>query len=1137
MPLVRVEVGNEYGLGAPEMYRDGVKEDPKDILEGVAVAGLVGVLRQLGDLADFAAEVFHGLQEEVAITSSRSHKLTNRVQRIEAALSPLEKAVLAQRTHLHFAYTAGSSWHARTRCEKNLFVHSDDVPQFILDSYEDCCGPPRLHLLDRFDPGGPGSCLKRYSDPTFFKRASVASGEAGTPKVSKDNQGYKIKKRRSWSRNGDVSRRASFSNQSGSMQFTQLNVGGHTLPSQTMSPCDAALQSDLGERSYLDLRNGSGRVEGDFHDIYPMQPKDQESREFIASPVKRHDRDYLDYNFLKEEVSDAQDDIQINLIQEQGGCTSYSAKWGEKAATLPATLQDDDHNGMKQKDDHDRNLESLSPKLDLETLSDNAVNIEKPDGQICDEALPAFESSHIHLENFESETDHFTDALNSIEPESETDIDCIRKPEIDQYSKLEGQAAEDGLPEIIKRKSECENSNPESNITANNSLITGGCGHNPISLSPKSPCAACCSISRVATGDESNTLSSVDEALLQSVHMAGESSNPGSLQRIDSRLNGDTNDGKNVASVACAVSSNLRVNRSAMPVIGDTGSSLESQKPPPETSNVASVTFWTNGGLLGLQPSKPPDCSVLNALRQDPLSKKDELISSSTQYLILSDKDRVRPVKTESSENIEECLDMDSSTCLDKQESGISSKRTSWKISPADLDIRVGKRGNSFSPNNFSSTEASVTASGHFLPVNPESQVARKLPEVTKSSSPMFEVSNKLLKPGSIKKLLHGGNENSGHTSYQNANALKQKIHQNFAHQAFVGRTRDLFGGESQIPSPPSSPPLAHMKISFQPIDGFETSRLKLKFPYGNTNDETSRDVFPSFQLVPEASITQHNIGSDSEDDTFHGSSPSLSDDCHSHQSESNSEQWESRKSPSIKDPDLYGSLGRISLTESSTVMGNGKTRHGDVHDNFGSQFPFAENSMQGSHSFHSVDLQSMETLNHSLREELRNDTNSKDLAELEAATTPDPPPLPPVEWRGMKPQLNVMQDRCKVMPKGTNHACDVKHSASTITQQPKPAPFNQDQSFETTNEQQSKKRSNGLREAKQGKSMDEKEDFLQQIRTKSFNLKPTVTAKPTVPLGESPNIQVTAILKKANAIRQAVGSDDGEDDGNWSDT
>lgn len=106
MPLVRTAVRNVYGLGTPELYRDSEKEDPKAVLDGVAVAGLVGILRQLGDLAEFAAEVFHGLQEQVMVTSSRSNKLVARVQKIEAALPPLEKSVLAQRSHLHFAYTA-----------------------------------------------------------------------------------------------------------------------------------------------------------------------------------------------------------------------------------------------------------------------------------------------------------------------------------------------------------------------------------------------------------------------------------------------------------------------------------------------------------------------------------------------------------------------------------------------------------------------------------------------------------------------------------------------------------------------------------------------------------------------------------------------------------------------------------------------------------------------------------------------------------------------------------------------------------------------------------------------------------------------------------------------------------------------
>lgn len=52
MPLSRYLVRNEFGLADPELYRSADKDDPEALLEGVAMAGLVGVLRQLGDLAE-----------------------------------------------------------------------------------------------------------------------------------------------------------------------------------------------------------------------------------------------------------------------------------------------------------------------------------------------------------------------------------------------------------------------------------------------------------------------------------------------------------------------------------------------------------------------------------------------------------------------------------------------------------------------------------------------------------------------------------------------------------------------------------------------------------------------------------------------------------------------------------------------------------------------------------------------------------------------------------------------------------------------------------------------------------------------------------------------------------------------------
>jgi len=52
MPLSKYCVRNEYSLADPELCRAADKDDPEALLEAVAMAGLVGLLRQLGDLAE-----------------------------------------------------------------------------------------------------------------------------------------------------------------------------------------------------------------------------------------------------------------------------------------------------------------------------------------------------------------------------------------------------------------------------------------------------------------------------------------------------------------------------------------------------------------------------------------------------------------------------------------------------------------------------------------------------------------------------------------------------------------------------------------------------------------------------------------------------------------------------------------------------------------------------------------------------------------------------------------------------------------------------------------------------------------------------------------------------------------------------
>ncbi|XP_051125346.1 protein SCAR3-like isoform X2 [Andrographis paniculata] len=821
-----MEVRNAYRLGAPETYNEASKEEPEEILGGVAVAGLVGILRQLADLVDFAAEVFHGLQEELMMTSSRSRNLWHRVRRIEAAISPLEKAVLAQRSHLHLAYVAGSNLHGRSNCEMNMFEHTD-LPRFILDSYEDCGEPPRLHLLDRFDPGGPGSCFKRYSDPSFFKKAS-------SRKVLDDKRGSMIK---SQPRN-EVTPGA-----------TLFNLGG-------------SLRSDY--------------TEGDFR------------------------------------------------------------------------------------------LRLLSPRLDMDASRNDAVvsfeTVDKRGIRSCDQDHSTSEYIDISFDEFENKNDIFMDACNVMELKDTTDMNYTRN----KNSKLEGKAAE-----LMQQNLECRTPYYECGGLARSSVVIGGFKHNPLPVSLKSSFAALFCVGCVSAKDLCDSASPVDKSLLP--HSVG------------SYSNWDVNDGAYIENTLRTVSLDERTDWSG-----------SAQRPSTKTSNASLASFRNNGGLVGLQPSKPMDFGLSN--------------------------NHGEPDITQSSAH-QRC-----------EESNSWFRKMKCKISPTDLGFKLH------------SNDVSLTQAGS-VPTD----AAERNAEDSKNSCRIFEQGTRL------------------HTTKRNDSE----------YQTLSGRTKDLFRHELSIPSPPSSPPLRQIKISFQPIDYSDSSKLKLKFPHGSTGDESCRAVLPSFQLVPELLIAQQNGCSDSDDDTLYRSSASSLDNCRSYHYESYYEQWGSGESPANKDTELFSFYSRVSCSESvSTTMKNERTSLID------------RNYIQGSHSFHSCDILS----------------------------TPDPSSIPPVEWHGMKPNLD--------------YTLNLNELSSTTSQQPKPAPFDHD--FPTI--EQRRKDSDGQREANKGKSLDDR-DFLQLIRSKSFNLRPTVTKETATPSASPANVHVAAILNKANLIRQAVGSDDADDDGgNWSD-
>ncbi|GMI93483.1 hypothetical protein HRI_003017600 [Hibiscus trionum] len=1198
MPLARAQVRNEYGLGKPELYKEVNREDPKAVLDGVAVSGLVGILRQLGDLAEFAAEVFHGLQEQVMSTASRSHKLTVRVKRIEAALPPLEKAVLSQTSHIHFAYTAGCQWHPRLRNEKNHFI-CNDLPRFIMDSYEVCRDPPPLHLLDKFDAGGPGSCLKRYSDPTYFRRASGISTEEDAEKYPRNWKTHKSKKRRSSHKNGKLSRGSSLLNRGSRMQFISPMDIGRISSSPTASTVDMTLRSEVGGRSNsFDSRTASGYNESVSELGSSLLPVEYDSKELSSTLL--HEPDILASDFPVEQTRVLNDNLSHSSSQEQIAPSPSYVTWDEKAEIMEPKAGNWDRGEVPEMD-----LDVDVPETGADSLG-SGDQIDIPSNHM--DAI-ATRSSSIENQNYEieSEPDYYMDALNTIESESENDIVCYTKKELEQWSENEVECQtkwevkqndganhvntenrEDGMPTVSDDNAvhhpSIVDSSGSSNIISSNGISTSLpypapsqnlASEQVLQISGKSsdpdnlPCKDLCTSGGIHnirpvqmlpaaiddTADHhpsiasSNLISSIGISMSlpepapsnslateQMLQISGKSSVPDDLPSTDLCTSDEIHNMSRVEPVTSDPSSSSGSSVSEPASDRIINSASDSQNSRAEFSGVHSVGFWTNGGLLGLQPSKPPDFSV-STTGQGSAAKTSEAFGPPNQTVMaLHNGPEGNSGKTvENAESTEKIP-------------GSCSEKTSPLI--ADLDLNLAKPVTSFSHGN-----------NHPVNLNVKAKSIESDEEHDDNSSRMFGLGHKSLVNGFQRKVSISHDDESEPATSKTGAFEQRNGHQSTSNQKILWTTfNEQIGNGSPVNSLTSSPPLEHMKISFNPIDGFQTSKLRLQFPDGNHYQEGIRDIFPAFQLVPVPAIPVHVVASDTDDDTFCRSSPYVSDDCLSRCSESNSDQWESGEAHETKDPELYDALRRLSSLEPvSSSLQIGEEANNSVRVNGGNKRMVHGNGAESSFLV-LPDLPSFDAITPVLQDETKSNSNQKN--HLESQNTMDTslsPPSPPSQWRVSKPCFDQAEERQHALSESLRHELDLKLLGSTISEKPKPPYFNQQQIHDNAialepekKVDQEKYRQKDLcmqvnleklnkqKDANQlisGRGVDEKEEFLHQIRTKSFNLRPTATAKPTITSAPKTNVSVAAILQKANAIRQAVASDDdGEDDDTWSD-
>lgn len=419
MALKRYEIRNEYSLADPELYRAADKDDPEALLEGVAMAGLVGVLRQLGDLAEFAAEIFHNLHEEVMATSARGHGLTLRVQQLEAEFPSLEKAFLSQTSHSLFLHNPGVVWHPNLKLDQSLITQGD-LPRFVMDSYEECRGPPRLFLLDKFDVAGAGACLKRYTDPSFFK-AEFTSSEAAKEELKREKKARKMKKKGSRWRPGENPELAASHFKLHQLLLEERNESQNNAPMHRVKLkrrySDKFLGNSVSGKSYMEKflnshsRDAKSFSESSVHSRLKMGSSDSSG---LVPEREIVDKSFADHLGRRDR----------NLMQSR----SREEKTPKGSSNMLHV--DDERNSY-------RFLES-APEMELESTF---YRVEDKKELVVDAKGNAEASAdEFHSDDANSEIDNYADALATMDSEGETDTES--KPNKERSVKIEMKCVE-----------------------------------------------------------------------------------------------------------------------------------------------------------------------------------------------------------------------------------------------------------------------------------------------------------------------------------------------------------------------------------------------------------------------------------------------------------------------------------------------------------------------------------------------------------------------------------------------------------------------------------------------------------------------------------------------------------------------
>ncbi|XWS55461.1 hypothetical protein CRYUN_Cryun09bG0002000 [Craigia yunnanensis] len=348
-------------------------------------------------------------------TAARGHGLMVRVQQLEAEFPSIEKAFLSQTNHSLFFTNAGVDWHPNLRMEHNLITRGE-LPRCVLDSYEECRGPPRLFLLDKFDVAGAGTCLKRFTDPSFFKAESAFVGIAPL-EVQREKKARKVKKKGSRRRNGETPEFAPTSHAKLHQLFLEEHIeNAYNDPARLVK-----LKRRQLNESPLDSKSGKSYME-----------------KFLEIPSPEHKAVYETSDTLPplRLTLDNSSESGLEILEISTVSPVKNSSQGKEISSSSLTAQE-------------IFLKPSIEELNGEVIDREIVKVPEPTANFSDEIPPPLHKVTIekeitvdgegrkeciidgdHSDDMTSEVENYMDALTTMEPEMDTDNEYRPKTDI-----------------------------------------------------------------------------------------------------------------------------------------------------------------------------------------------------------------------------------------------------------------------------------------------------------------------------------------------------------------------------------------------------------------------------------------------------------------------------------------------------------------------------------------------------------------------------------------------------------------------------------------------------------------------------------------------------------------------------------